>query len=306
MRKSVSGEGSSFGIYGDYRQTSLRVVYISPDEPDIQAVRAELLTSPAIAGTSDTALLVLTNKGLHASDPFWAFVASQGLATESSHVEAIAVGETAAVPIPIPLPSQGHESLQYNLWSGCRNDPWPANDSARFACWVFPRGTYVIEGFEEPQFPPIGWAAVDNDTGSRCWERRTGDGLQRAGDAYAFCQRENGWAFNDDWLISGPLYPSSDYGDTMGFFHRSHERMMELELYVLSGQLGSDTIARITVYVGFRDVSNGGQTYEGLCLDDVWFSRVYVPGTSEPSAQRLRPLLGLTFLGCPRSDGQPQ
>lgn len=315
----MSGEGSSFGVRADSLQAYLHVVFIAPSEPEIQAVRAEFLTSPAIAGTSDTALLVLTNKGLHRSDPFWAFVASHGLATESSHVEAIAVGETVAVLMPMPLPSQGHESLQYSLWSDCHNDPWPANDSSSFTCWVYPRGTYVIEGFEESQFPPLGWAVVDNDTGHRCWERRADDGLQRSGDAYAFCQRENGWAFNDDWLISGPLYPRSDYGDSMGFFYRGHEHWMELELYILNGQLVEDTILRIThqdadtvyhwrttsldrfdgdtVYVGFRDVSKGGQTYEGLCLDDVWFGRVHVPGTCEPIVQRLRPLRDLAF--CP-------
>jgi hypothetical protein len=313
IREENDIEGAhAYGFDGD-DAPYLTVWYIAPNEPDIQAVRAALPTWPVIAGTSDTALLVLTNNGLHASDPFWAFATSQGLGRESALVEAVAVGETVSVQLPIPLPSQGKGFVDYDLWSGCPNDPWHVNDTAAFTCWVFPRGTYAIESFEQPSFPPPGWATADNDTGRQCWERRAGDGLQHSGDAYAFCKRENGWSFNDDWLMTGPVYPSSGYRDSVGVCYRSHEypTLLGLQVWALDGQTVSDTVsilARVdvtdsayhwrtvsldrfdgnAVYVGFRNTSGGGQTFEGLCLDDIWFSRVPIPGTCEPQTSLAR------------------
>ena len=304
--KAVSMGGHSYGI-GDDRHVHLHVVYVGPSEADIQAVRAELLTYPAVAGAADTALLVLTNKGLHTSDQFWAYATSEGLARESTLVGVIAVGETASVRLPIPLPDGGRGFVDYSLWSACRNDPWPVNDTTAFTSWIFPRGTYMAEGFEQTSFPPPGWAVVDNDTGRQCWERRAGDGLQHSGDAYAFCQRESGRSFNDDWLMTGPVCPSSDCRDSVGVCYRSHEypTLLNLQVWALDGQTIGDTISCIsqvrvadtayhwrtvsldefdgdTIYIGFRNVSGGSQIFEGLCLDDIWFSRVHVPGTCEP------------------------
>jgi|GEM_PF-1498720 len=307
------GGGEAYGMRSDSLQTYLHIVYIAPDEADIQAVRAELLTWPVIAGTSDTSLLVLTNKGLHTSDSFWAYATSQGLALESTLVGNIAVGETVSVRLPIPLPYGGKAFVDYALWSACLSDPWPANDTTAFTCWVFPRGTYMVESFEQSSFPPPGWAIVDNDTGRQCWERRAGDGLQHSGDAYAFSQRENGWGFNDDWLVTGPVYPRADHKDSVGVCYRSHEypTLLNLQLWVLDGQTIDDTIIRLAqvdvtdtayrwrtvsldgfdgdaIYIGFRNTSGGGQTFEGLCLDDIWLSRIYVPGTYEPQASLAR------------------
>ena len=41
-----------------------------------------------------------------------------------------------------------------------------------------------------------------------------------------------------------------------------------------------------TVYIGFGNVSTND--WNGLCLDDIWFSGVHVPGTCEPQGSAVR------------------
>jgi hypothetical protein len=56
------------------------------------------------------------------------------------------------------------------------------------------------EGFEEPYFPPTGWAIYNNDSGTQCWVRETSS--PHTGSAYAECQFENSTLRNDDWLVT--------------------------------------------------------------------------------------------------------
>jgi hypothetical protein len=112
---------------------------------------------------------------------------------------------------------------------------------------------------------------------------------------------------NDDRLISGPVYPKPDDPDSVGFFTRGCHLLVPttLEVWAMKGQQVADTSARLlslelfdtsysrrsvsldafdgdTVYVGFGNVSTND--WNGLCLDDIWFSRVHVPGTCEPQS----------------------
>jgi hypothetical protein len=319
----VAGEGSAFGICGDNRQACLSILYVRPDQPDIEALRAELLTYPVIPKGSDTALLTLTNKGLHSSGPFWAY-ASSGLARESAVVGAIAVGETTSVRIPLPSPTAPDAVTDYCLWAAEYYDGIRCNDSTRLRCWSFPASTYAAESFDEPDFPPPGWSVVDSDFGTHRWARQSASGRSHSGSGFAYCVGES-TGNSDDWLISGSICPDRDYRDSVGFFIRNDVPLItyNLEVWVLSGRhapvsllslsLGDtaysrnsvslDTFDGDTVKVAFRHRSWGD--WRGPCLDDIWFGRIYAPDTSEPRRDGVRrtatQLPGLAFVPNPAS-----
>jgi len=297
----VTGEGSAFGVDGDSRHVVLRVVYVGPNEPEIQAVRAELPTYPEIPGTSDTALLVLTNKGLHASNQAWAYASSPKNTRESTLVGTIQVGETASVALPLPFSEYADTFVTYRLWSVCPNDPWPGNDTTPLRCWAFPASTYAAEGFDKTGFPPPGWVYVNNDHGSERWQRRVDGDVSHSGTGFAMCVHEENVKPNDDWLISGPILPRQDDPDSVGFFYRIYKanRVLKLQVWAMHGQNVADTmlaLARLspsdttyrrcvaslsefdgdTIYVGFRLVGAGDTN--GVCLDDIWFTGARLPG----------------------------
>jgi hypothetical protein len=295
----TSGVGVSFGIYGDYRQTHLRLEYVVRG-PDIQTSHAELTTYPLVAQGIDTAMLVLANRGLYPSDPFWAY-ASLGLARESAFVEPIAVGETAFLRIALP-PQQNHDVLtNYDLWATADRDTLRPNDSVQLRCWSFDTTAYATEGFDEPVFPPADWLVVDGDGGTRCWTRQAGASGSHTGNGFTSCLHES-MGRSNDWLIGGSVCPDRDYRDSVGFFIRGIIRLMPetLEVWAMSERhprvrlssiavhdtayfrraVSLDTSDGDTIQVGFRMRSwgEGG----GLCLDDIWFSRFFAPDTSKP------------------------
>jgi hypothetical protein len=308
--RPLAASGTAYGITDDDLQTYLHIVYIAPDESDIQAVRAEPLTWPVIAGTCDTALLVLTNNGLHASSQFWAYASAPELAEESTLVSSIAVGESISVGLPLPVSSKSDTFVTYRLWSACPNDPWHANDTALLTCWTFPANTHAAEGFDEPGFPPPGWLIVNNDGGNQCWQWLADEGMNHSGVGFTMSVREQG-IDNNDWLISKPIHPNSNDRDSLGYFVRSYQTGSTEILYVwaMRGQAVSETLAFLgysqpsspswtrkamsldrfdgdTIYVGFQNVS--GFDWNGLCLDDIWFSKVPIPGTCEPQTTLAR------------------
>jgi hypothetical protein len=295
----VTGEASSFGICGDYRHTCLHVVYYRPDETDIRALHAELATYPDVALKSGAALLVLTNAGMQTSGTFWAY-ASLGLARKSTLVEPIAGGETASVLIALPLTPNQNVVNDYYLWATEDHDSQHYNDSTRLQCWSFPAPTYAAEGFDGLVFPPPGWAAIDYDSGACCWTRQVETGRSHSGNGFTSCVSES-TGRNDDWLVSSSILPDSDYRDSVGFFVRSYLplRRDTLEVWALSGSHPSarlltlgvrdttysrhsvslDTFDGDTVKVAFRYRSSSD--WSGLCIDDIWFSRFFVPDTSD-------------------------
>ena len=291
--KPVAGSATSYGTNGDDKHARLRIIFADTSESDIQALRTELLTYPLVAWRADTALLVLRNRGLRPSEPVWAYAASPGLPSESTHAGVIQVGWLANVKLPLPVPHSPETLVDYALWTACTNDPWHADDTARLACWVFPPNTYYAEGFDV-WLPPLRWVVVDNDHGSESWQRSSDDSLVHSGAGLAMCAREQSRP-NDDWLISGPVYPKTGQPDSLGFFCRLYQAgpPMNLQTWAMRGQRVSDTVRRLTsgsisdtsyqrqaapldefdgdtVYVGFRCQSSGD--WNGLCLDDVWFS----------------------------------
>jgi len=283
----------------------LRIEYVIRG-PEIQASRAELATYPLVANGTDTALLELTNRGLYPSGPFWAY-ASLGLARESTLVEPIAVGETASFCIAIPSPSTQNAIVDYHLWATAEFDTLRPNDSLQLRCWSFDTAAYATEGFDEPVFPPPGWLTIDRDGRPKCWLRQTVAGASHTGNGYASCLHES-VGVSDDWLISGPVCPSRDYLDSVGFFPSSIVRLMHetLEVWTVSERypwvrllslavhdtaylrraVSLDASDGDTIQVGFRMRSWGAGS--GLCLDDVWFSRIYAPDTSKPPRDVVR------------------
>jgi hypothetical protein len=248
---------------------------------------------------------------MQTSDYFWVYAAAPGLQPESAHVGMIAVGETVSVRVPLPPPESADRFVDYRLWSACLSDPLPANDSTALRCWVFPRGTYAAEGFDDPTFPAPGWVTANNDSGAQCWQWRADSGRRHSEAGFTMCAREQGMD-NDDWLISGPVCPQPDDRDSLGYFTCAYQTGTTQMMYVwaLSGQSVSDTVAWLTysqpsspswtrkaisldrfdgdtVYIGFQDLS--GFDWNGLCLDDIWFSRTYVPGASEPKPGEASP-----------------
>ena len=308
--RPLAASGTAYGITGDSLQTYLHIVYVGPYESDIQAVRAGLPTYPAVVGTADTALVVLTNKGLHTSDQFRAYANSPGHAPESTLVGMIAVGETVSVMLPLPAPDSANTFVDCRLWWACPNDPYPANDTTQLKYWVFPAGTYEAAGFDEPEFPPPGWVIVNNDSGNQCWERRTDEGMSHSGAGFTSRPYEQS-VNNDDWIISGPIYPMRRDPDSVAFFCRAYQGPpgLNLQVWALRGQTVADRILDLaslgifdtiyhrwsvpldrfdgdTIYVGFRYLSEGD--WNALCLDDIWFSRVHVPGECEPQGSIAR------------------
>ena len=301
----IEAQGNAYGYDGEL-PPFLRIVYIGP-ESDIQAVRGELATYPQIAGASDTAVLVLTNRGLRTSDYFWAYARSSGHAPESTLVGEIAVGETVSVRLPLATSGSANTFVDYRLWAACPNDPWRANDTTQLRCWTFPASTYAAEGFDKPGFPPTDWAILDNDSGNRCWQRCSDDSVVHSGAGFAMCVHELTGP-NDDWLISGPVCPRTDEPDSLGFCFRAYlaSPPLYLQTWAMRGLGIADTIHSLTsgsvsdgiyhrrsvsldefdgdtIHIGFRCQSSGD--WNGLCIDDVWFSRGRVPGTHEPAVR---------------------
>jgi hypothetical protein len=304
--KPVAGEASSYGSNEEDRHTSLHIVYGDAGEAEIRALNADLPTYPMVANGSDTAQLAMTNKGLHASGQFWSYASAPGLGAESTLVGSIAAGQTVSVALPLPTCTTSNALVTYRLWSTCPIDAWRANDTTQLACWVFPQNTYYAEGFDK-WFPTFNWAIVDNDGGSERWKRSTNDSLVHSGAGFAMCAREQ-TAPNDDWLISGPVYPKTDEPDSLGFFCRLYQAgsPLYLQTWAMRGQSVSDTIRRLMtewvsdtayrrrlasldsldgdrIYIGFRCQSSA--SWNGLCLDDVWFSG-NVPKPPREAVQR--------------------
>jgi hypothetical protein len=298
--KSVSGSAASYGTTDDSLQSCLRVTYVGPTESDIQAVRAE--PPYPLTRTTDTALLVLTNLGPRSSEPFRVYVVSPGLWPNSALAGPTPVYWTTCVKVPLPVPDSTDRLVDYSLWATCANDPWQPNDTTRLTrCWVFAPNTYAAEGLDASQFPPPGWVVVDNDGGSRCWQRRSDDDMVHSGTGFATCIHEP-TGNSDDWLISGPIYPRKGQPDSVGFYCRVDQGTYPyLQTWVMRGQRVADTTRNLTsdwvseyvyhrqsaslddfdgdtIYIGFRYQSSGSGG--GLCLDDVWFSGVVRPDTN--------------------------
>jgi hypothetical protein len=296
--------GKAYGN-GGAEPPYLRVVYLTPDETDIQAVRAELATYPLSAQKYDTARLTLTNRGGRTSGTFWAYASSAGVPTESAFVGPIAGHETTSVRIALPPQENNGDTLvDYCLYVVEEHDSLHLDDTTRLQCWVFPPATYAAQGFDEPEFPPPGWVIVDNDSGNQCWQWRADSGMSHFGVGFTMCVHEQTRP-NDDWLIGGPVCPKPDDRDSVGFFARDYQIRppMDLEVWTMNGQQVADTSVRLlslrlqdtlysrrsvsldtsdgdTVYIGFRYRYQGD--WNGLCLDDIWFSSTFVPGTCEP------------------------
>jgi hypothetical protein len=303
IREDNYAEGAhAYGIEGGDYAPYLRVTYVAPTEPDIQAVRAKLLTWPAVARGSDTAQLVLANSGLHGSGQFWAYATTQGPNRESAAVATVAVGETDSIALPLPSTTKSDTFLPNHLWSACTTDPWTFNDTTQLRCWVYPAHTYAVEGFDRPGFPPPGWIVVNNDGGDQSWQRQTDPRVVHSEAGCATCLRDTN-QLNDDWLIYGPICPED--GDSLGFYFRAYRPSSNLilQVWAMRGQHISDTfktltgagvsdtiyyrrsawlgsLAGQTLYVGFRCMWYG--EWRGLCLDDIWFSGFRAPGTHEP------------------------
>jgi hypothetical protein len=299
--------GNAYG-YDSSPPPRLRVVYIGPNETDIQALHAELATYPLSAQRYDTALLTLTNRGFRTSGAFWVYASSPGLGLESTLVGPITASETVSVRLPLPAPSEKNTYVSYSLFATEPNDPWHVNDTTQLRCWAFPAGTYAAEGFDEPAFPPPGWVIVNNDSGTKWWDHWTAGGYCHSGGGSTICVGE---ARNDDWLIAGPVCPTADDRDSLGFFRRSYNPSppTALEVWAMRESQVADTLRRLwassvadtvysrvalsldsldgdTIWIGFRCRTSG--TANALFLDDIWFSRVYVPGTCEPQGSVAR------------------
>jgi hypothetical protein len=306
--KSVTGSASSYGTTGDSLQSCLRVTYVGPTESDIQAIRAE--PPYPLTRATDTALLVLTNLGPRSSEPFRVYVVSSGLWSNSVLVGATPVNWPTYVKLPLPVPDSTDTFVDYSLWTACANDPWAANDTTKLACWVFPPNTHAAEGFDSSRFPPTGWVVRDNDGGSQRWQRRSDDGIAHSGAGFAMCIPEP-TGTSDDWLISGPVCPKKNEPDSLGFLCRVYkdDSPMYLRTWAMHGQRVADTIRSLTselvyggvyrrrtasldefdgdtIYIGFRSQSSG--SWNGLCLDDVWFSGAAAPDTSAADIKVVR------------------
>jgi hypothetical protein len=249
----------------------------------------------------------MTNRGLHASGQFWSYASSPGLGVESTLVGSIAVGERVSVSLPLPAPPSPDTVVDYTLWTDCSNDALAGDDTTRLTrCWVFPANTYYAEGFDK-WFPTFNWAIADNDGGSERWKRSTDDSMLHSGAGFAMCAREQSGP-NDDWLISGPVYPKLDEPDSVGFYCRAclTGPPLDLQTWAMRGHRVADTIRVLAqesvsadvyrrrtisldefdgnaVYIGFRCQSSA--SWNGLCLDDVWFSG-NVPKPPRDAVQR--------------------
>ncbi len=287
----------------------LRIVYCDPSESDIQVVRGEP-PYPLIAGRADTALLVLMNKGLRSSDPFWVYATAPGLSPESALAGVIQVGDTASVRLPLPVPHSANSMVHFKVRAACTGDPSPGDDTTGLSCWVFPPSAYAAEGFDM-WLPPLRWVVVDNDGGSQTWERRSDNSGSHSGVGFAACFREQTGP-TDDWLISGPVYPRLDEPDSVGFYFRAYlagpptnlqtwamrgHRIADTIRTLASGQVSQnvylrqtaslDTFDGDTIYIGFRCQSSGA--WNGLCLDDVWFSGFVPPDTNDTTDTTPKP-----------------
>lgn len=296
--------GRAYGTEGDSLAPYLDITYVAPGETDIQAVAAALATFPMVAeGTPDTAEAVFQNMGLADADSFTVYAIASGGICDSATIALLRPGQTAAARLFVPTPATGDRQAQFRFVVSCSRDPWHANDTSKLACWVFPHGTYLAESFENDAFPPPGWSVIDNDSGNTRWRRVAEEDRSHSGRGLAFSAREASIA-NDDWLISGPVFPTSDGGDSVGFYRCRYQNggAQLFSVWALHGQSVNDTVKSIhysdvpetvyrrrvfsldefdgdTIYVGFRNVSHWD--WNALCIDDVWFSRVSVPSTND-------------------------
>jgi hypothetical protein len=305
VRFPLPGNNGSAEAYGCDSSDApyLRVVYSGSDKIDIKAVRAELASYPLVGQGSDTALLTLTNEGFRTSGAFWAYASLSGQPSESARVEPLGVGETVSVRIAVTPVDTAEEFVEYRLWAHEANDLVRHNDSAHLRCWVFPRGTYAAAGFDSQAFPPSGWVSVNADQGAVSWTTAAEE--PRSGQGSAACAREY-YVRNSDWLIGDAVRPTADFADSVGFFCRvkQSQPVETLRVWTLHSQDVRDTWELLgtfgltdtswqryaipldsfdggTAHIGFQNCSFG--FWNRIFLDDIWFSRIFVPGTEEPA-----------------------
>jgi len=303
-------QGSAYGTEGDTNAPYLDVAYVGPYNTDLCGVGSRLVTYPLTPGGPDTAEALFTNLGKVTANGFKVYALDRGRVCDSTTVGALAPGETAAVRLRVTWPPNGNYWAVYEFVATDASDPWHVNDTTVLRCWAFPAGTYSAEGFEGSDFPPAGWETINNDSVGECWQRQSDETLSHSGNGHTMSSHDQ-WTTNDDWLISGPVCPTADTCDSAGYFVRSYRwgSGQVLRVWAMRGQSVSDTLAFLgrsqpnspnwnraalsldpfdgdTVFIGFQDSS--GVVWNGLCLDDIWFSRTYIPGTCEPQGSLAR------------------
>ncbi len=273
---------------------------------------------PLVADQPETVAVTVRNLGRNAAGPFNVHARIDGAPAGSASVSGLAIGETRLVTIPVAVAGPVRRAF-FSFAHDLAGDEVRANDTAAtLDDWVFPEGTWQAHGFDwhGSSWPPAGWAIVNNDGGTRTWERLSTTGNSHSGRFYAASYFESSTLRNDDWLITPPFQPVPGLADSFGLYYRCQSLTYpeSIEVWVMRGGAVSDTIARLfaarettqsyqslrlnldawddsTVRIGIR---NRGLDRYYLLVDNIWWRRTL----SGPGA----PLLALPPNG---AAGQP-
>jgi hypothetical protein len=173
------------------------------------------------------------------------------LSTETYPIN-ITSGQSDTVTVTFAPTSAGDKTANLQLTHNAAGSPAlvPLTGSG------LPVGS-LIEDFTGTTFPPAGWLAINNDTGTKNWVRNTGK--FNSAPASASSSWESSTITNNDWLISPKVTVST--GDDLTFYHSSN---------------GFDEV--LVVKVGLTNDPNGAWTTIDSLIDNtpsVWTFESY-------------------------------
>jgi hypothetical protein len=134
------------------------------------------------------------------------------------------LGSTATLDLASLTALPGTHTLTvYTSLPNGNADMVPANDTAKITFTVLsPLLGPIVEGFESPTFPPIGWRVLNPNAGSITWQRSTA--ASKSGIASAWI---NLWNYTTvghlDYLVS-PILDAIDFDTVQVSFERAYRK----------------------------------------------------------------------------------
>ncbi len=129
------------------------------------------------------------------------------------------------------------------------------------------------ESFTSTTFPPLGWRVINNDGGTKTWERYTTDFY--SSPACVSSRYESITLRNNDWLITPKLKCSETTFDTLRFWYRKSGVGNPESLEVWLSTTGNN-VNDFTVMLWAKKFTNTSYTLKTISLDSYDGQEIYI------------------------------
>jgi hypothetical protein len=264
VQAGLAGDWAAFGLeeahnllnYGGradaYYSSSFRPVLMIGFTADVDMAIAGCgsLTYPLVEGLPESLYVDVANVGANTVSGAKVYLVDDSVRIDSTVMPAMAPGTQLRRIFTLTPARSGGERHSFTFQVIRDGDGNPLNDAGEYDDWVFPRGTWWAEGFDNnTSFPPPGWSIVNADGGLYSWGGGTPT-TAHAGENHGRCPNESSLR-NDDWLIAPPQFITAGYQDTLGLFVRTTSSINPdtLQVWAMDGPTPADTVAFIAMLV---------------------------------------------------------